>query len=102
MLLPSIRTPGLKTGLDLNRRTERLLNQGMRIFLSPPVQTGQEAIQLQRALDSGYLAPAGPQIAEFEAACARIFEVEDTVALQSGTSALYPLLCLSKRRSLAW
>lgn len=61
----------------------------MRIFLSPPHQTGTESEWLQRALDTNYLAPAGPMLGELESWFCNHWHAAGAVALQSATSALH-------------
>lgn len=60
-----------------------------RIHLSPPHLTGQEAAALQAVLDSGWVAPAGPAIADFEAAIAATTGFRHVLATASGTAALH-------------
>lgn len=60
-----------------------------RIYLSPPWQTGTELEHLQDVLASNWLAPVGPQIAEFERRVAEIAGVKHAVALASGTAAIH-------------
>ena len=60
-----------------------------RIHLSPPHLTGQEAAALQAVLDSGWVAPAGPAIADFEAAIAAATGFRHVLATASGTAALH-------------
>lgn len=60
-----------------------------RIHLSPPHLTGQEAAALQAVLDSGWVAPAGPAIADFEAAIATATGFRHVLATASGTAALH-------------
>lgn len=61
----------------------------MRIFLSPPHLAGTESTWLQRALDSNYIAPAGPLLQELEASMAERNGFRHALALQSGTAALH-------------
>ncbi|WP_211871254.1 DegT/DnrJ/EryC1/StrS family aminotransferase [Neoroseomonas terrae] len=60
-----------------------------RIHLSPPHLTGGEAAALLAVLDSGWVAPAGPAIAEFEAAVAAATGFPHVLATASGTAALH-------------
>ncbi len=60
-----------------------------RIHLSPPHLTGHEAAALQSVLDSGWVAPAGPAIATFEAAIAAATGFRHVLATASGTAALH-------------
>jgi pyridoxal phosphate-dependent aminotransferase EpsN len=63
-----------------------------RIHLSPPEAGPAERARLLAALDSGWLAPAGPDLAAFEAEVAAVVERRHAVALTSGTAALHLLL----------
>lgn len=58
------------------------------ILLSPPHMTGADRQALLDAFDSGWVAPAGPEIGGFEADLASVCEVDSVVALSSGTAAL--------------
>lgn len=60
-----------------------------RIHLSPPHLTGREMASLQDVLDSGWVAPAGPAIAAFEAEIARATGFAHVLATASGTAALH-------------
>lgn len=60
-----------------------------RIFLSPPDVGEDERAALLRAFDSGWIAPVGPALAEFEDALAERAGVEAAVALSSGTAGLH-------------
>lgn len=60
-----------------------------RIHLSPPHLTGDEAAALQGVLDSGWIAPAGPAIADFEACVAAATGFPHVLATASGTAALH-------------
>lgn len=62
------------------------------IHLSPPDLRGRERELLMQALDSGWLAPAGPDVDRFEADLAAVTGVPHVVALSSGTAALHLLL----------
>ncbi len=61
----------------------------MRIFLSPPHLAGTESTYLQRALESNYIAPAGPLLDELEQTAAERAGFKHALALQSGTAALH-------------
>lgn len=63
--------------------------RGAPIPLSPPHLTGQEGAALQAVLDSGWVAPAGPAIAAFEAAVAATTGFPQVLATASGTAALH-------------
>ncbi len=59
------------------------------ILLSPPERTGHEERHLAEMLASGWIAPAGPTVAAFEAATARATTFAHVAALASGTAALH-------------
>jgi dTDP-4-amino-4,6-dideoxygalactose transaminase len=60
-----------------------------RIHLSPPHLTGHEADRLREVLDSGWIAPAGPAPAAFEAALGAATGFAHVLATASGTAALH-------------
>lgn len=60
-----------------------------RIFLSPPQTGARERELVLEAMDSGYVAPAGPMLERFEAAFADYVGQPYAVALSSGTAALH-------------
>ena len=66
-----------------------------RIYLSAPQLGGKEAAYIQAALESGWIAPTGPQLKTFEAALCEKVDVEHGDALSSGTAALHLALLLS-------
>ena len=59
-----------------------------RLHLSPPALEGSELDHLRAALESGWLAPAGPAPAAFEAALADVTGFREILATVSGTAAL--------------
>ena len=59
-----------------------------RIFLSPPFAGKAERAAVEAAVDSGYLAPCGPQVDEFERRVASLAGVPEAAAVSSGTAAL--------------
>ena len=59
-----------------------------RIFLSPPWTDESDRQAVLRAFESGYIAPCGPQVTEFEAALTRSTERSYAVAVSSGTAAI--------------
>lgn len=65
------------------------------ILLSPPHVTDQDREALLRAFDSGWVAPAGPDIDGFESELAEFCDVDSVVALSSGTAALQLALRLA-------
>lgn len=58
------------------------------LLLSPPMLTGEEAGAFQALLDSGWLAPAGPTLARFEAELGRVAGFGHVLATASATAAL--------------
>lgn len=71
-----------------------------RIFLSAPDVGELESQYVLEALSSGWVAPAGPDLAAFEAELAARVGVAHGVALSSGTAALHlGLLVLGVRRN---
>jgi len=64
-------------------------NQGVRIFLSAPQATEADISSVVDSMRSGWLAPAGPDLAGFEADMAIFLGVQHAVALASGTAALH-------------
>jgi dTDP-4-amino-4,6-dideoxygalactose transaminase len=66
-----------------------------RIYLSPPDVRPVERKMLLDALDSGWVAPAGPDIDAFEEELADRCGVEHAVAVSSGTAALHLALLLA-------
>jgi FlaA1/EpsC-like NDP-sugar epimerase/dTDP-4-amino-4,6-dideoxygalactose transaminase/lipopolysaccharide/colanic/teichoic acid biosynthesis glycosyltransferase len=60
-----------------------------RIWLSPPDVRAPERASLLEALDSGWVAPVGPDLDAFEAELAERCGVSHAVALSSGTAALH-------------
>ena len=59
------------------------------ILLSPPQLTGREIASLTATLQSGWVAPAGPVPAAFEAALAGATGLPHVLAVASGTAALH-------------
>lgn len=66
-----------------------------RIYLSPPDVRAAERERLLAALDSGWVAPAGPDLDAFETELAALCEVRHAVGLSSGTAALHLALLLA-------
>jgi dTDP-4-amino-4,6-dideoxygalactose transaminase len=60
-----------------------------RLLLSPPELTGGELAALRSALESGWVAPAGPIPLAFEAAVAEATGFPHVLAVCSGTAALH-------------
>ena len=63
-------------------------NTNSRIFLSPPFVGAAERAAVARAFDSGYVAPCGPQVDEFERMLAKLAGRKYAVAVSSGTAAI--------------
>jgi dTDP-4-amino-4,6-dideoxygalactose transaminase len=66
-----------------------------RIHLSPPDVGPLEREYVLRALDSGWVAPAGPELDAFEEAVGALTGWPGAVALSSGTAALHLALLVS-------
>lgn len=66
-----------------------------RIYLSPPHLSGLEAQFLQEALESGWIAPLGPQVEAFEREFAEVVGAPHALALSSGTAAIHLALILA-------
>ena len=64
------------------------MNQS-RIFLSPPDVGEDEERRLKDAIRSGWVAPIGPDLEEFEKTVALLAERKFAVAVSSGTAALH-------------
>ena len=60
-----------------------------RIFLSAPDLRGREAAAVVAAIDSGWVAPAGPDLDRFEAEVSKWVDGRHCLALSSGTAALH-------------
>jgi dTDP-4-amino-4,6-dideoxygalactose transaminase len=60
-----------------------------RIYLSPPHLSGLEEAFLKEALDSGWIAPLGPQVEAFEREFAEVVGVPHALAVSSGTAAIH-------------
>ncbi|TFU25711.1 DegT/DnrJ/EryC1/StrS family aminotransferase [Thermus tengchongensis] len=65
------------------------------IYLSPPHLSGLEAQFLQEALESGWIAPLGPQVEAFEREFAEAVGAKHALALSSGTAAIHLALILA-------
>lgn len=66
-----------------------------RIYLSPPHLSGLEAQFLKEALESGWIAPLGPQVEAFEREFAEVVGARHALALSSGTAAIHLALILA-------
>jgi dTDP-4-amino-4,6-dideoxygalactose transaminase len=60
-----------------------------RIFLSPPSLDSRDKEALNKAFDSGWIAPLGPEVEAFEGSIKDYLSVQNAVALSSGTAALH-------------
>ena len=60
-----------------------------RIYLSPPHLSGRELDRLREAVESGWIAPLGPQVDAFEQELAEFVHVPNALALSSGSAALH-------------
>ncbi len=61
----------------------------MRLYLSPPHQTGKELVYLQQVLKSNYIAPVGPFIEEFEQSICSYTHAPHALALCSATAGIH-------------
>lgn len=69
---------------------ERVESSGRpRILLSPPTVTSGDIQTVTAAMESGWLAPIGPDLEAFEAEIAHFIGVDYAVGLASGTAALH-------------
>ncbi|MCP5074557.1 MAG: aminotransferase class I/II-fold pyridoxal phosphate-dependent enzyme [Rhodobacteraceae bacterium] len=59
------------------------------ILLSPPHMGHEETQFVQKAFDENWIAPAGPNLNDFEAKLAEISDRQQAIALSSGTAALH-------------
>ncbi len=66
-----------------------------KIYLSPPNVDEREKELLNEALNSGWIAPVGPQLDLFEQKLEGLFEDKRVLALNSGTSALHLALVMA-------
>lgn len=65
------------------------MTPGSRIYLSPPHATDDDVAAVIAALRSGWLAPVGPDLKDFETQVATVTGRAHAVALSSGTAALH-------------
>ena len=65
-----------------------------RIYLSPPHMGGTELDFVKQAFASNFIAPVGPQLAEFERAFSELTGFKHCLALSSGTAAIHLALRL--------
>ena len=64
------------------------MSKRKRIFLSPPWVGDEERAAVEKAFDTGYVAPCGPMVDAFERALAELAGRKYAVAVSSGTAAL--------------
>ena len=68
------------------------------ILISPPHMSGEEAVLVASAIESNWIAPAGPDLDAFEKEVSKKVGVTGAVGLSSGTAALHlALLALGVR-----
>lgn len=60
-----------------------------KIYLSPPHMSGREMKYIQKAFDSNWIAPVGPNIDAFEEELCRYTDSRHALAVSSGTAALH-------------
>ncbi len=60
-----------------------------RIYLTPPSVGPREIARVTAALESGWVAPVGPELDRFEADLRTFARVRGAVALSSGTAGLH-------------
>ena len=60
-----------------------------KIFLSPPVLCGDEIKYISKAIESNWIAPAGPHVEDFEEKMKKYLNRSYAAALSSGTAALH-------------
>lgn len=60
-----------------------------RIYLSPPHMTGKEMEYINKAFDTNWIAPLGPNVNEFEQKVADYVGVKSAAAVNSGTAGLH-------------
>lgn len=87
-----IRLPSLSSALLAQRRVPKNTVpdlKGFDIFLSPPEITNLEYKLVADAFDSGYIAPVGPQVIEFEQKLSEFLQLDEVHAVNSGTAAIH-------------
>ena len=60
-----------------------------KIYLSPPEILPEDYNVMKLVLDSGWIAPVGPEIEKFEKAISKLIGIKNACAVNSGTSALH-------------
>ncbi len=72
------------------QQTDEQMNRNNKpIFLSPPHMGGKEMRYVWEAFESGYIAPAGSQLADFEKEFSEKTGFPHAVAVSSGTAAIH-------------
>ena len=66
-----------------------MANVNKRVYLSAPQVNEDDIAAVERAMRSGWIAPAGPDLAAFEAEIADYLGIPHAVGLSSGTAALH-------------
>ncbi|WP_349771152.1 DegT/DnrJ/EryC1/StrS family aminotransferase [Phototrophicus methaneseepsis] len=66
-----------------------------RIYLSPPHMSGEELKRIQQAFADNWVAPAGPNLAAFEAQLCDYVGAQHAVAVSSGTAAIHLALLVT-------
>ncbi len=87
-----IRRPSIESALLRQKRIPKNTVpdlKGFDIFLSPPEITGLEYKIVAEAFDSGYIAPVGPQVIEFEKNLSTYLGLEEVHVVSSGTAAIH-------------
>ena len=78
-----------KLRFDVYPYAESVSHGAERIYLSPPKVDDADIESVLNAIKSGWLAPVGPELEEFEKEVAHYLRVGHAVALTSGTAALH-------------
>lgn len=65
-----------------------------RIFLSPPHMSGNEFVYINKAFETNWIAPLGPNVDAFEREIAEYVGASEAVAVSSGTAAIHLALSL--------
>lgn len=65
------------------------MRENVRIYLSPPHMSGIEMTHVNKAFETNWIAPTGPDIVEFEKEVCRYTGAAHAVALSSGTAAIH-------------
>ena len=73
-----------------------------RLYLSPPHLGRHELNYVHKAIEDNWVAPAGPNLAGFEADICAAVGVPYCVALASGTAAIHPATKCCAPRSPLW